>query len=236
MSCEIKFCSENWDSMPNADQGRLCSACHKTVEDMRSKSWKQIFKLKRESENFVCGAYSSAQVRDIHNGNYFKGFKLGRIASLALITTGALAANAQSLQFTPEIETDSIPNTDGNSDEIRSINYLNFQVLDSASGDSLPYIMVRIEGSTEGTYSDHSGYVHLRIPEGATEATIVLSYLGVQDTFNIDMTTRVVYWTKIFEINDIEIEREMNKLMPLGVYIDRDLHVEPEDEDESSEN
>lgn len=60
-------CHENWTNMSNAEQGRFCHSCSKTVTDFSNMSDTEILKYLSGASGNSCGRFAADQVnREIH--------------------------------------------------------------------------------------------------------------------------------------------------------------------------
>ncbi|MBR9860050.1 hypothetical protein GYB22_04760 [bacterium] len=198
MSKEIKFCKADWNQMKPDSKGRLCTHCDKSVVDMRGMTWEEILKLKREHKEFVCGAYNPEQADQMQRGAIFPGLRFGRKAMLALLSTGAFYANGQDLQFTPEIETDTIQKQKAtevdNAPKIVKVNEYNFQVLDSSTKKPIQFIIGRMMDAPGVAYSDINGFITLLVPDSILNPRVELKMGEVKDTLELDSNTKIVYF------------------------------------------
>jgi hypothetical protein len=60
---KLKFsCSENWDTMPDAEGGKHCDKCQKKVYDFTNSKADEFRQIMAENNNQVCGHFSSEQL------------------------------------------------------------------------------------------------------------------------------------------------------------------------------
>ena len=55
-------CHENWDQMSQAEKGKFCGACQKTVVDFTTMSDRQLVDFFKKPKENVCGRFNDDQL------------------------------------------------------------------------------------------------------------------------------------------------------------------------------
>ena len=185
-----KPCSESWNNMsPNAN-GRHCNSCEKTVIDFSKLSDSEIFQVLTENSFKVCGKFSAYQLnRDIfqqslNNRSIFPGVLFSAAIAACAINT----ANAQD-KFA-EVRTEAINlNNENLSDEKGpefgkdSAKFIKGIVIDSQTGEPLPYTVIRIQENNKAVQTNLEGNFKIEIDSNLPDKfTLIGSYVGYNDT------------------------------------------------------
>ncbi len=91
-------CHQSWDNMQEADQGRFCSECRKTVIDFTTWSNAALYQFFSKSSGNVCGRFLSTQLNkpiNIPHQPHSRLYRLTIALGLTLICTQTPAMLAQ---------------------------------------------------------------------------------------------------------------------------------------------
>src|SRR5438105_296096 len=99
-----KPCSRNWNKMSEAEGGKFCSSCEKTVYDLTKLSDPELIAFLNENGKHVCGKFRTEQLEEKHEKriSYFNSFSLKAASIAALLITRLFAptsAKAQDMKY-----------------------------------------------------------------------------------------------------------------------------------------
>jgi|GEM_PF-1964408 len=220
-----KPCTENWEEMTPAAQGRHCSACQKTVVDLTTMTDRQILKAYEKSNGEMCGRALTTQLNQpsIIEPAFVRKVKWRGFAALI---TGVLGFGH--LQGQEAVIPETIVNTEVSAtntiEPSKSIdkkpNYLyktTFSgVVTDETGESLPFanVILEVDGhQVSGTTTDQNGRYAMEYEGIEEKLSLRTFYVGYQAKLLSGISTKE---------NTVEMNIEMiesNMVMTMGVLI-----------------
>lgn len=153
-------CQEDWNKMTPAEQGRFCSACEKIVIDFTELSDQELIDFFVHSNKKACGRFASTQLdRLVIESKGPKSSALFPAIFSILLSIGSLNSFGQNQKPTKSLFV--MDRTTGTS-EVSKIIYSGKVNSDSLG---LARVEITVEGANVHTYSDHSGYFVIELPE-----------------------------------------------------------------------
>lgn len=197
-----KHCAQNWLEMNPANGGRLCAQCSKVIVDFSKMNWTEIEKIQTQNNNAVCGMYNPKQLeywgQEIpKKTNKLKRFIVITSLGISLTTIG----NAQT----------------GSKDSI----VIEGRVIDSKTGEPLPFASLKLKNSDIGFSTDVEGYFKKTLyynSEDFIPDTIRVSYLGYYENQIVLKSIR----SKTSFINGkpkLQIEMDKNPNAGISFYV-----------------
>ncbi len=160
-----KTCSENWDNMSVAKQGKFCSACQKNVIDFTLMSDDDVAKFFKKNTENVCGRFAADQLntnilipsRKIPWLKYF--FRISIPAFLF-----SLKSTAQTNQLKGKVVCVETPrrSTIGEINVITN-KIINGKIVDE-NNNPVSYASVKIKGTNQGVAADSNGNFKIDLP------------------------------------------------------------------------
>ena len=143
-------CSEDWNNMTPAEQGRFCSKCAKQVINFEDKSDREIIDFLLQSKTPVCGRIATEKMnRLLVEESALRGLRYSLIASslLVLLSTGVYAQDySRKLIAKKTTQKVAIPAEKDSlilQDSLPKIsNILRGKVVDQATGEALAFANV----------------------------------------------------------------------------------------------
>lgn len=93
-------CDQEWDTMPEHGDGRLCEACDRVLIDFKGLREQEILNLQIANDFKLCGSYTKTQIDRIHRYHMLQESKKKIPWLVSLLMGGSLLAptmsNAQS--------------------------------------------------------------------------------------------------------------------------------------------
>lgn len=188
-----KPCQQKWEAMQNAEQGRFCGQCAKTVLDFTQLSDEEIIKVMEQSNGKICGRFQKQQLnREIpfipitsilpKRLRWFSGL-------LLLGTAGTVMAQENTIKnaTTQEAKTIKQKNADENlkatKDSVKAV--IRGSVTDKETGEQLPGL-VSVRGTTYAVLTDENGNFALTIPNvyDGRNVVLVLDYIGYSTAYH----------------------------------------------------
>lgn len=185
-----KSCSENWISMQQAEGGNYCLSCQKTVVDFTAFNQEEIQEwfLQHQNEK-VCGRFYSSQlvVQEKYPSKKDKWIMVRtKILAAAVLMFPFTMKASDSLSKKQKIETAAVSGGTLQSkyfdqqtqpgDSIRTIKGV---VLDKATKEVLPGVIIKIKNTKITAFSDAKGNFQIILNQDISPV-LVVSYLGYQ--------------------------------------------------------
>ena len=243
-----KPCTERWDNMQGANNGKFCELCQKNVTDFTSLTDNEIHRLTKNTSGNICGRFLKNQVDRplaVSEPNHlsFRKFFLG--LSLATIFNNTLQA------FTKHVPTyhqaESKKNIDYNFLSGGSLQILKVTLMDSATKETIPFANIvvtslpnqktitdmdgksKIIGSDKGTQfqvatTDIDGNAQIKIPAEYKNSIIQIKavYVGYSPTVtkvDLSKTHSTDMYSVQMYLNDVNSEIVM--LGGIGMYYEK---------------
>lgn len=187
-------CHENWNKMTQADKGRFCASCQKTVIDFTNMSDRQIAEFFKKPSGSLCGRFQSDQLnRDIVIPRkripwikYFFQFSLPAfLVSMKAGAQGKIEVKGEATVYTRTIGKLNVLPTE----EIKELIAVKGKITNER-GEAIPYATIMIKGTKTGTVSDATGDFILKSNKNE-KIKLIVSCIGFQ-TREIDVINPAV--------------------------------------------
>lgn len=115
-------CSQNWNEMAPAENGRFCSGCNKSVLDFTTASDSEIARYmdKHKEEELICGRFRESQ---LNKWLHIAEAKRTNPALYKLLMSAMLITAGQSLYAQAEVKQQPVPQSLADSAQKKIINY-----------------------------------------------------------------------------------------------------------------
>jgi len=187
-----KPCTQNWEDMGVAAQGRFCQHCQKTVVDFTRLSDKEILERLYSASN-ICGNFDNQQLAFLnttltattHSSKIsWKRLSVAAAAFIGFLSITKVEAKAkvpvEHLQISFKEPAKVIIDT------VKEFKVITGCVTDANDKLPLPGVTVRVKDIQIGATTDEGGFFKLRVPVSNTTKCIV-SYIGYEyQEFEID--------------------------------------------------
>lgn len=177
-------CSENWNNMDAAQNGKFCQSCAKNVVDFTRLSDGELKSILLKDNDKICGRFLPEQLgRFIGNDGKQSSYIRSKVFLASLFTflfVSKANATQKSSKINYEVFAKQKINKENFVNESDSILVIGGKVLDSQNELPLPGVNVLIKGTKIGAITDAKGGFKLVIPESLMlqRITVVYSYIG----------------------------------------------------------
>jgi hypothetical protein len=190
----LRKCDQHWNKMETVKEGRFCEQCSKVMHDFRGKSNQAVNEKHVNSNEVVCGIYSSHQLRQLQSPlrNKPKSIPAVALGISGLVALSSPNTNAQEVEKpkTEIRETDESRAAEvkhhSNSVQTDSVQtIIQGFVFEETRGEKipLPFANVFIENTEIGSQTDFDGLFSIDVSELAHKqdsVTLIVQMIGYE--------------------------------------------------------
>lgn len=158
-------CYQDWNAMEIVDGGRICAQCDKTIVDFTKVTWENILEHQKKTQFTTCGKYSEKQIT--HWGYQPPRVDLAWFRKSSF--TGLFILLGFKVAYAQEVEKPSIEIVGDTvqflSDTTEKYQLANFRgvVIDSSTGESIPFVMLKTLDGKKNVYTDVDGCFKIEV-------------------------------------------------------------------------
>ena len=187
-------CPANWAAMKPTAAGRHCAACQKTVVDFTQKTDAEILAALRQAAGPTCGRLRPDQLdRPLGTPTASPRWRAWLGAALAVVST--VNASKASTQAGPSLSVFASPVMASPASDFKQTTppattstnalLLSGTVVDAATGEHLPGVLLRVEGNQQEVTTDADGNFSLLVAADNKRITLAATYVGYETTVKV---------------------------------------------------
>jgi hypothetical protein len=185
-----KPCSENWNQMNPSEKGRFCTSCQTQVINFKGMPVEEIKHFLEQNTGSTCGRFSTEQIetfnaayQELPSPSSLRRWTMAAVlAGVSVMPTFAQDNNSTIATSLPSATSyyHNQPQTAETTAAVPTGDtvILVGQVLDSETGEELPFVSIFVEGTKIGTTTDFDGNFLLKVPKSKEAIMLVISYVG----------------------------------------------------------
>ncbi|MEO0900385.1 MAG: carboxypeptidase-like regulatory domain-containing protein [Bacteroidota bacterium] len=194
---QVRPCSQDWDNMPEHEEGRLCLLCQETIHDFRGMSDWEIAVKHAHSPKKLCGLYDRRKKpKSLHQKGSQKSSKALFMASIMgfLVTQSPALSQTSQLDTTvqfpvaeePSSKKNNLPIIQSNKHENRR--FLVSGIVRDSARIPIEGVTILIEGTQKGVLTDKLGAFTIDVSEQIQPSDsigLIISYIGYGQDYRI---------------------------------------------------
>jgi len=180
-------CHQSWQDMTEANNGRHCAHCCKTVVDFTSMSNEEII-ANLSNSTHVCGRFGQQQLGSLNYGLYAKNLPKASWWKRAVVFVGMFGPFLSHKAYTqakPVVENAGDTNYDGTSNgatkgkiAVNCVITVSGTIVAHDDGLPIPGVIVKLKGTTIQVLANADGKFMINVPRSG--ASLTITYVGYQ--------------------------------------------------------